>query len=876
MREHKSNWVKPPSGTLNNLLENYSTVARNNDEVLDPQGKIRPHWQWFIESLGGLSGSGLAEHRRQSEEMVRQHGIVYNVYSDAKGMDRPWALDLLPVVLPVAEWQQIERGVKQRLRVLNEILRDIYGPQQLVRDGVLPGEFLHANPHFHRACHGIPPTRHGHIARYAVDLVRGPSGEWTVYSDRTQAPSGAGYALENRIVMAQTFPGLFSTGRVERLAEFFDAFRNTLRDMAPAGRPDPTIVLHTPGPLNEVYFEHVYLARYLGINLLEGADLTVRDNQVFLKTIAGLKRVDVLLRRVDDGFSDPLELRRDSTLGIAGLLQAARAGNVTVCNAVGSGALEVPALAALLPEATRHILGEELALASTPARWGAREDDRAWMEANFDTLRLLPAFAGATTTQSVAALAAGEREAVYTRWRERPYEFVAVEPVVPSTVPVFSQDHLVPNNLVLRVYAVGGGDLEGIRVLPGGLARFSTREDIFDISMQQGCGSKDVWMLAESETAFRSLLQDQGQPLTIRRSPSNLSSRLAENLLWLGRYCERAEATVRYLRHLLNQCADETGYRGMGELRELLRAAPMGLFTQRADAQLSAVWAKEPAPPGEPYAWLRSLDRVQDVLFDAIFNGQQPNTIASNILAIRRTAWVVRERFSEDDWRILNSFTLEFLQLHDRRVRPGLGEVLYALNALVKGFAAFSGLLRENMTRESGQLFLDLGQRLERCSQTANLVFKTLERATDHEEALLQSLLSICDSPMTYRSRYGTVFQAAPVIDLLICDDTNPRSVAYQLQRMNKHVKWLPEAGGAGRFTEEERIVERLNTEIRTADADLLARASENGERKALHALLVRVKNALPRFADLLEQRYFIHTATARPLDDYRREREGE
>jgi len=869
MRQQQKSWDGSPSDTLLKLLESYRTVAKGHDELLNGMGDIRPHWQCFVDALGTTGVQGLNAYGREAEEIVRQHGIVYNVYSDAKGMDRPWALDLFPVIIPQAEWTEIERGVRQRLSVLNGMLDDLYGAQTLLEKQVVPDAFVHANPHFHRVCHGIPPTPHGHIARYAVDLVRGPDGQWTVYSDRTQAPSGAGYALENRVILAQVLPKLFSEGHIERLAEFFDTFRNALAEIAPGDNTDPTVVLHTPGPLNEVYFEHVYLARYLGINLLEGADLTVRDNFVYLKTIEGLKRVDVLLRRVDDAFSDPLELRRDSILGISGLLGAVRAGNVTVCNNVGSGLLEVAALNAVLPRVARELLGEELLLPSTPTRWGAIDSDRAWMEKNFDALHLQSAFHGVEKTMPVSHLTKEQREQRYAEWQERPYEFVAVDPVTPSTIPVFANGQLIPNSLVLRVYATGGRDQESIRVLPGGLARVSPHTHAFDISMQQGCGSKDVWVLSKGQTPFTSLLRDKGTPLALRRSPRNLSSRLAENLLWLGRYCERTEATVRYVRHLLNQCSDEAGYRSMGALRNLLRAAPMGLFSKRADTRLSAAWTDESLTPSDGYDWLRSLDRIQEVVFEAVFNAQQANTIASNILAVRRTAWVVRERFSEDDWRILNSFTLEFIQLQERRNRPALGEVLYALNQLVKGFAAFNGLLRENMTRESGQLFLDMGQRLERSSHTAHLVFRTLEQSTENEEALLQSLLSICDSPMTYRARYGNMFQTAPVIDLLICDDTNPRSVAYQLQRIVKQLQWLPEVGGAGLFNDEERIIEQLNTRIRTTDANLLARANDQGTREALQELLAHCQQDLPHFASLLEQRYFIHTAPLRPLDGF-------
>ena len=842
------------------LLAMYPRASGRYDELLDADGEMRPHYRAILGQMISGDDPTLKDRRRLSDGIIRKDGITYNVYGDPKGMDRPWALDVLPVVLTSREWARLEAGVRQRVYLLNALLADMYGQQRLLHDRVLPPEFVMANPRFLRACHGIQPPRTGHIVRYAADLIRDPAGNWRVYSDRTQTPSGAGYALENRIVMARTFPNLIQDAYVQRLANFFDYFCAALRTTDPLRHADPKIVMLTPGPLNETYFEHVYLARYLGFPLVEGEDLTVRDNRLYLRTVEGLEQAHVVLRLVDDAFCDPLELRRDSILGPIGLLQAMRSGNVSVCNAVGAGALEVAALKAILPQLCRNLLGEDLLLEGTPTYWGALPEHRDWMQSHLDHSALHAAFGGKDPDE--------RPEARLERWRERPYDFVMFDDPPASVVPVLDDNGLDAGTLMIRVYAVINGDTGEIQVMPGGLARVGDAEDLREITMQRGSGSKDVWVLADGPVEYRGMLSKPNAPVTLVRSPSNLPSRMAENLLWLGRYCERTEHSVHFLRHILTRTADEDWLHERDEIHRLVAAAPA---LEEKLAMLDRRWEEHEAPSEmEHRALLRALvAALQHAIIDAMKDPESPSGIAYMVLSIRRALWIVRERFSEDGWRIMNEFTQTFL---DRiYLTPSLQGTLDAFNDLLTGFASFSGLTQENMTREPGQYFLDIGRRIERAINAIELIQICLVEPLRSETAVLGSLLAIFDSPMTYRSRYGAVLQPAAVLDLLLADETNPRSVGYQLVRLARQLPRLAKPGAPGLLNAEERVLERIRTEIRTADMNTLAAIDATGRRSALDALATMLATDLPVLADHLSQRYFIHTEAAQQLGAFAR-----
>ena len=480
-------------------------------------------------------------------------------------MDRPWNLDAIPLMIPPSEWSQLEAGLIQRARLLNLILADLYGPQQLLRGGQIPPALVFANPGFWRPCHGVRVSGNTYLHLLAVDLARGPDGEWWVISDRTQAPSGAGYSLENRIVMAETFPDLFREFQVKRLASFFRSFRDTLLRLSPVTRDNPRVVLLTPGPFNETYFEHSYLARYLGFTLVQGGDLTVRDSRVFLKTLEGLKPVDVILRRVDDSFCDPIELRSDSFLGVAGLVEAVRAGNVTVANALGSGLIETSAFMPFFPGLSRRMLGEDLKLPSVATWWCGQPEALRYVLDNLDFLVIKPAFPSKGMEPVFGGkLGADERSRLIARIRESPHEFAGQELLNLSTVPVWSEEHgLTPRRVVLRVYLAAAGD--SWVVMPGGLARVSPSIDTPVVSMQRGGGSKDTWVLSDGPVDTFSLQRPRDVPVELNRGVvSDLPSRAADHIFWLGRYAERSEHLARVLRCILIRLTGESGRRQTG------------------------------------------------------------------------------------------------------------------------------------------------------------------------------------------------------------------------------------------------------------------------------------------------------------------------
>src|SRR5580704_12440352 len=490
------------------LLEGYEPVERVYDETLAADGQVRPHFEPLIRSLEALGRSELTSRWENARRAIRTNGVTYNVYGDPEGTNRSWELDMVPLVISSAEWSHLERALIQRARLLNLILADVYGPQRLLRQGLLPPALLFANPAFLRPCHGIAVPRDLRLHLHGVDLARSPDGQWCVLADRTQAPSGAGYALENRIVISRSLPEPFRDCRVQRLASFFRAQRDALMSLAPQQRDQPKVVLLTPGPYNETYFEHAYLARYLGFTLVEGGDLTVRDRRVFIKTVDGLEPVDVIFRRLDDSFCDPLELSGDSSLGVAGLVEAARAGNVTIANALGSGVIETAAIMPFLPALCRHLLGAELMLPSVATWWGGQPKELQYVLQHLDQLVVKRAFpTEAREPVFGRKLSDHEKSLLAAELRARPDHFVAQEQVPLSAAPVWHRHKMEPRPVVFRTYVAAG---DSYAVMPGGLTRVSSTHDVPIVSMQRGGGSKDTWVLSEGPVSAVTLLTPAG------------------------------------------------------------------------------------------------------------------------------------------------------------------------------------------------------------------------------------------------------------------------------------------------------------------------------------------------------------------------------
>jgi len=815
---------------LKSLLAGYAATPGRYDELLAGPRAPRPHWDAFLRALAARGAGGLGDTLSLMEREIHENGITYNVYADPKGMDRPWEVDPLPLLLSAQEWQAIEEGVTQRAELLNRVLADVYGPQELLRSGAIPPSVIFGHSGFLSPAQGIRPAGGVHLFHYAADLARSPDGRWWVVSDRTQAPSGAGYALENRLVVSRVFPQMFRELRVQHLAAFFAALRESLLRWAPRGGPgdgSPLIALLTPGPYNETYFEHALLARYLGIALVEGSDLTVREGCVWMKTVEGLKRVHALLRRQDDDYCDPLELRSDSALGVAGLTECARRGTVLIANSLGSGVLESGALLGHLPLLSEHLLGEPLKLPSVATWWlgePAAFDD-AWKRLDQVLIKPLerssrePAVFGAD-------LDAQARAALKARVAARPQRYVAQEWVHVSQAPVLERsgparrEVLASRTVGLRVFAVATPD--GYRLMPGGLTRVAGDEQPRVIAMQRGGRSKDTWVLSDAPVnASFSLLTTTVTQADLVSSRANLPSRSAENLFWFGRYGERADATMRLLRVAIAAQLDEGAMEG--------RSAALALCARLGIVDADA----EPAP-----ALLHAATHADGAL-------------AERLRQLSRVAFNLRDRMSADHWRTINQLIGDPVFQHDASspaIRLPLA--LAWLDRAVTAMVTLSGFVLDGMTRGTGWRFLSMGRRIERLWNLATALQVATREGRDQG---LEWLLQWADSSVTYRSRYLVAPEWMPVLDLLVRDELVPRSLAFQVKGLGEYVLKLE--ASHGRFASDV---------VAPGQAALaaLTPADLSPESAVLEALLDQLQRIAGSVSDELTLKFFTHAAS--------------
>lgn len=804
------------------------------DELSDDGITPRSHWANFVDSLRGIGSAELEKRWARAERRIRENGVTYNIYGDPLGASRPWRIDLLPLLISADDWRYIEAGIVQRAQLLNLILEDVYGSRKLIADSRLPAELLFANPAFLRSLAQLPVPNHSYLHLLAVDLARSPDGRWWVLADRTQAPSGTGYALENRTIVADVLPDLFRTSNIRRLAPFFRAQRDALIDLA--GRENPRIVLLTPGPLNETYFEHSYLARYLGLTLVEGADLTVRDRHVYLKTVEGLQQVDVIFRRVDDSFCDPLELRADSYLGVAGLVDAIAAGNVSVANALGSGVIETAAIMPFLPGLSKHLLGEPLKLPSVATWWCGQDYALDWVLEHLESVVVKPAFPSRPMEPIFGAeLAKAEKQKVADQLRKRPHDYVAQEQVALSAAPVWEGGHLFSRSMVLRAYVLNTG--RGWVAMPGGLVRVASSDSAV-VSMQRGGHSKDAWILWDRPVDTFSMLPPRDQPIELRRSSADLPSRVADNLFWLGRYVERAENKARILRTMIARVrsATEGELDCLKRLHNCLDSTPGSLPKRR-----------------RPTA--RELEtEIILLMTDAKRSDSLPSTLAE----VNRVGGSARERLSVDMMRLISALP-ESIQIQDYML---FVEYPAVLNGCLEMLSAFSGMERENVTRGPGWLFMSLGRRLERAMQSARQLREITTPLAEQEWPLLEYLLEVADSSMTYRSRYYTTLQPVALLDVLMADAANPRSLEFQVSHLADLYGKLPRHKPEDLSTIREVLHWMHSFDLQSLEYPLPGAGNSAGipgELLRLQRFLTDLESLLASWSNNLSNTYFNH-----------------
>jgi uncharacterized circularly permuted ATP-grasp superfamily protein/uncharacterized alpha-E superfamily protein len=783
------------------IANGYRPLPGVADEMMAQDGALKPVWTRFIAALDRLGPETLSGRFARADQYLRDAGVYYHAYGEAQAGARDWPLSHIPVLLDEREWERITRGLTQRAELLERMIADIYGPNRLVLEGIVPPGLIAGNPEFLRPLMGVVP-KSGHYLHYcAFELGRGPSGEWWVLGDRAQAPSGAGFALESRVAMTRAVADIQNEMNVHRLAGFFRNFRNALFRMA--HDPTESVGILTPGPLNETYFEHAYIARYLGLMLLEGEDLSVVNGEVMVRTVAGLKPVSVLWRRMDAVFMDPLEMKPDSSIGTPGLVDALRRGTFTMVNALESGIVETRAFLAFLPRICRALLGEDLLIPSIATWWCGQEDAAHYVAANLDRMTIGNALSLKMLFEDeTMRLPAenGESERLKAQILENGRDFVGQEAVRLSTTPVFIDGRLEPRPMSLRVFA--GRTENGWEFMRGGFARVGRTLDTTAIAMQRGGKAADVWVVSDTPVEQVTLLPRE-ESFT-RARPGTLPSRAADNLYWLGRYIERAESSFRLLR---------------------------AYHARRAEA----------ASGGDRTL----LDYLASYLESVPIETEEaiPASLAAAIDGAAFCASHIRERFSTDGWLALRDLSDTLRQMRADKLQPG-DDAVHAMTLLLRKTASFSGLVHENMYRFAGWRFLELGRRLERAIHMAWVVDYLTDPAAPAGAA--DALLEIGDSVMTHRRRYNVNTGRRTVLDLLVLDELNPRSVLFQLAQMKTDIESLPGVAGAVQMPRPVREILRIHTALAVMDLEALTPGT-----------LREIASEVSALSDLISKTYF-------------------
>ena len=833
-------------------LDDYAPATDRYDECKTQAGQIRPCWGPLANHFAALEAAGIDERSVRIEQLLQENGATFNVESEVGRQTRPWQLGAVPLVFDAESWTRLETGLKQRTRVLESLLADLLGPRRLIQERVVPAELLLANPFFQRAYQGLPSTGGIRLHISATDVARATDGSWWVTGDRTRAPSGLGYLLENRIITSRVYPHLIRRCNIQRMASFFDSLRIHLRSLATRVRDNPRVVLLTPGQNSYRAFEDAYLARYLGLTLVQGRDLAVRGGRLNVKTLGGLLPIEVLWRHISDRKCDPLELEPDSSEGVTGLLRSVRQDQVSVANSIGTVIGQMPALLPFLAGAAEFLLGESLLLPNAATYWCGGERERRYVLEHLDSLVIRQAFAVVGAAPTIPSeLSQSAREELVAAIQAKPHQYVAQARVSHSTTPVWAEGRWQPWHVALRTYQLQTAG--GVEVLPGGLARANPQEHILGSPPTSGQLTLDCWVSSgqpvDTETT---LLPPPDAKITIKRSGDELPSRVAEHLFWLGRYAERCEGIARLLRTTLIRLSGEDEWSVLPEVSRLIAA-------------LAAVGQIEPDYAIDELG--SAMPKLDQVLPASVFDTNRPRGLQSSIRSMMTNATAVRDRISLDAYRIVRSVSIELGSLHSGPLSDvDMGLIMDRLNRLITDLLAFAGLSSESITRTHGWRFLELGRRIERADQTSEILAAMFAPPIKDERRLCEALLGATDSLMTYRSRYLALIRAEPTIDLLVTDETNPRSIRYQLDQIHSLLAPLPSVSTEIGLGVDEKIAEALLHRMRLSDPQTLGQYDDRGLHERLHELLQLMIKELPKLSDAIAARYLIHAGATQDL----------
>lgn len=833
-------------------LADYRSAA-GYDECVDAAGAVRPGWRELADLVDRRGREGLDRLRTSVGELIENDGITYieidhhgEAVTDAQNVTvpGPWKLDGIPLLLSAPDWDIIESGVGQRSRLLNAVLEDIYGERRTVTGGILPPQLLFGHPGYIRSARGIHNPGKHQLFLLGCDLSRAADGRFRVNADWTQAPSGVGYALADRRVVARAMPDAYERIGPIPASPFAQALRLALIDAAPATAEDPVVVVLSPGIHSETAFDQAYLATVLGFPLVESADLVVREGKLWMRSLGTLKRVDVVLRRVDAEYADPLDLRPDSRLGVAGLVEAQRRGAVTVVNTLGSGVLESPGLQRFLPEMSEYLLGESPLLETPSLYWAGDDKERSHLLSRLPDL-LIKSTVGAQTVVG-PAISVAERDELAARIRAEPWKWVGQELPEFSSAPT---DHtgkgLSSASVGIRVFTVS--QRSGYSPMIGGLGYVVAPGP--GAAKLNSIAAKDIWIQPpERPTAERPTLT-----LLPTELPSGTqfitSPRVLSDMFWIGRYAERAEGMARLL-IVTRERYHEYHYRLADEGSECLPVllGALRLITGMGDGTETP--AAELVAAGPQTLTALTVDR------------QQPGSLGHSVERLVLAARAVRDQMSNDTWMILSGVERA---LHRHSANPPSSDdtaLAAAQQRTLAGMLALSGVTAESMVHDAGWMMMDVGKRIERGAALAALLRATLtvRRGPESERTVTESALVACESSVIYRRLNPGRVSVEAVADLVLFDEENPRALAYQLNRLRDGLRVLPGSSRA------ERLVAEMSTRLRRLDPAELEETDAHGRRVVLDGLLADVVAGLNEMSDVISDSQLSLPGEMQPL----------
>lgn len=854
-----------PSGTrdpaLNDLLGDYPGHS-GHDELLSPDQQPRAHWQGLLAELAAMGPDMLVARSEEAQSLLHENGVTFNPYEDDPGQLRSWRLDCLPYVISVDDWSYLEAGLHQRSRLLALLLDDLYGERIVIKEGLLPPELIYTHPGFLFSA-ADSPSQMGRpfLVFHGTDVIRDQQGQWQVLADWTQSPAGVGYALENRITLSRALPGVYRDAPIRRLASFLQAQHRCLAGLVGNQRQEPNIVLWTPGPGSPGYFEHAWLANYMNFLLVEGDDLVVRDGQVAVRTLGGLHQVDVIMRQINDPWCDPLELRPDSLLGVPGLMQAARSGHVHIVNALGAGVLEHPALAAFLPALCQRLLGETLMLRGRDALWCGHPQTLGTVRASMDEW-VLRDITRPGKTFHVDQMGLEAVQALNFDLQSRPHLFTAQKPLQAAVTPGFGpvSRSIERQSTTLRLFSlIEAEDInkpvseQAFRIMPGGLAWVGEPGS----AMMKSRVVKDIWVLAHEPQPHISMLRQAKGPILVTRDGKDLPCRVAESLFWMGRYGERLDIRARLLREALGRLLQESPQEAVVTLLpDLLTALGVAPDAETLAEELAAIGEHPRFSP----EYLLARDRLLHLLSDQASDGL-PMTFSHFV----RNSRAVRDHLGDDAWRSVSSIRQRCNNL-SRTKGVVAGQRL--LEAIVIDLAAFFGLCNETMPHHYGWRFLDIGRFIERVLGTLQLLKLALLTANQPGIPLWEIVLATTDNYTVYRRRYRSQLHPSAILDLLLFDETNPRSVGYMLKRLGRQVARLPSTAENTAYRNlENRLIIQATSNLHLVDIDSLADLEHSAEaRDTLMALLDNLFEPMAALSNAISHSHFSHVEAPRQL----------